>query len=664
MNLPERDVFPKEVLELLEELEPEKRAPLTALAQAMALPAPPALRQAAQQAVQQARELSAEALGELLSAAESEARASLAAEVARLEASQAGKHVLSPPAAAILALDGSPSLVESLGEEQARLQTEVARARTLLDAGADLAPLLKAVERARHTARFFPPWPGKKMVSETGRALGEPGAVIEVLNAAYYRVRGQGIYEDFQTLVGADPTLGQADAVDFANRVAAAEEAGAALPETFGVVETGIGSGRFAQSFLDALSECAPAIYARTRYYLCDLSESMLASALAQDGLAKHAEVVTPLVSNGIPRELPDGCRPLFCRSFELFDDLPRTDLMYRDPAGQVFRLVAHAVVWGEEPLQRVGEGEVDPGDALRWLSEGDVDQLGQLKPGDLTRLDWEGRFEPFEGDLADGLPPDLLFCGERDVLAPLPHGGTDALFDALHLLHPELGWLRLSDYGIVQLGPANRTLSALSQVSRRYGASITLDVHFPLLAALAGGLGWQPSIAPVSAVVGRAMGARVCPIPPYYARFGAANLLRDVSGPTPLLRLEQLAAFEAIAARAAELETAEREQAFAQLVGDAEREGWLRPGLPLHDPDPALPLLEALALELDFVVNAVFVRHGTPALASGREWYAPHELAHIIEVLAAIGWPQERVERAIEGIPERVRFWTLTVSR
>ena len=60
--------------------------------------------------------------------------------------------------------------------------------------------------------------------------------------------------------------------------------------------------------------------------------------------------------------------------------------------------------------------------------------------------------------------------------------------------------------------------------------------------------------------------------------------------------------------------------------------------------------------------MNAVFVRHATPALGTGREWYAPEELEAIEDELTAIGWESEAVENSIEAIPARVRLWTLTL--
>ena len=133
------------------------------------------------------------------------------------------------------------------------------------------------------------------------------------------------------------------------------------------------------------------------------------------------------------------------------------------------------------------------------------------------------------------------------------------------------------------------------------------------------------------------------------------------------MLRLDQLAAWPQLSALVRLLKEelpgpALREEAWSRLLAETEAQGWLRPGLPLHDADPEATLLDSLACELDFVVNAVFVRHAALALSTGREWYAPEELEAIEDELTAIGWKPEAVENAIEAIPARVRLWTLTL--
>lgn len=695
---PSIEVLPEEVRVLLGPLQARAQAEgcvvcaralerVVRLSQLMALPVPGALREAAPGLLEHVRRVASEddpaaraeamaAFDEAFARADAAARAELAADLGRLEARLAGETTHEPVVAALLAHQGpGGSLAASVARERERVDEALARARELLDDRAPLDPIVEALERARWGARFF--LPRRAVVAadtDDWRPLGEPGAALEVINAAYYRARGHGIYEDFKTQVGEDPTLSRADAADFVRRLEQARARGLALPDALGVVETGIGSGQFAQAFLDALERLAPELYARVRYHLCDVSPLMLEQALARPGLSRHRARLVPVVSDGLPDALPDGVRAVFCRFYELFTDLPRTDLVYRAPDGALWRACARGVVAGDEPVP-VRDGPPAPArEVAGWLAQGDVERLSRLAPEGLARLDWEARLEPMtEDDLP--APADDLFFGEADLLLPIPHGGVQALEDAVDLLDPALGWLRLSDYAFVGAAPFRRGLPYLSQVVRRYGGNATLDLHAPLLAGVAAGLGLEVQLTPLSGFVSRAIGGRVVPIPPYYARYGAANLLRHASGDDAILPIDALAAAEALVERAAALDAEvaasppsarqdARARAWAALLDEALAAGWLDPRLPLSDARPDAPLLESLACGLDVVVNGVLVRAGAGPLRAGRAWWTPDEVQGIVGALAAIGFAPEAAARALEGHPDRVRLWTLTASR
>lgn len=694
---PAVEVLPAEVRALLGPLQTHAQGGCAAsagtlerlvhLAQVMALPVPAPLREAAPELLEDAarvaeaddpgvRATAAAAFAAGLGRALGAARAVVAAEVAGLEEQMADVSARgaahAPVVAALLAHQGPDgSLAVSVARERARVDEALGRAR----APGPLEGAIKALERARWGARFFPR--RREVTAPPGdawRPLGDAGAALEVINGAYYRARGHGIYEDFKTQVGEDPTLSRADAADFARRVDEARGAGQALPEALGVVETGIGSGQFAQAFLDALEQGAPDLYARVRYHLCDVSPVMLEQALARPALARHRARLVPVRSDGLPDALPDGVAAVCCRFYELFTDLPRTDLVYRAPDGGLWRVWARGVVLDPSPLPRRAGAPASPAEVAAWLGEGDVERLAALTPEALARLDWEARLGPYEErDLP--APADDLFFGQTDLLLPVPLGGVQALRDAVDLLTPDFGWVRLSDYALVTAAPFHRGLPYVSQVVRRYGGNATLDLHAPLLAGVAAGLGLEVQVAPLSAFVSRAVGGRVAPIPPYYARYAAANLLRHVSGDDAVLPVSALAAAEPLAERAAGLDAqvaaapptdrAEaRARAWEALLGEAQAAGWLDPGLPLHDARPEAPLLASLAEELDVVVNGLLVRAGAGPLRAGRAWWTPDEVQGLILSLAAIGFAPEAASRALEGHPDRVRLWTLTASR
>jgi hypothetical protein len=660
---------------------------LVSVSQLMALPVPPALREAGPRLLTaiaavasdddaEARARAGEALAAELAAALERGRAQLVAEVdATLARARAAERATLAPQVRALLAHAVGDLAASVARERERFLRDATRARALLDERAPLDAAIKAHERARWSARFFPePRPVVVDPAAPWRPLSEPGGAFEVINEAYYRSRGSGIYEDFQTMVGEDATIARADAADFARRIDAAQRAGREVPEVLAVVETGIGSGKFAQGFLDALAEGAPDLYRRVRYHLCDVSPAMLDQALARDSLGRHRERIVRVVSRGIPDALPGGGKAVFCRFYELFDDLPGADLVHRDRDGRLYRVAARAVVLGEEPLERREAPAVPAREVAAWLARNDTDALSRLTPTSLLRLDWEARLEPMD-EAALPAPPDELFFGASDLMLAIPHGGARELRGAIDLLDEKLGYLRLSDYAFVAPSPSPRSLPHVSQLVRRYGGSATVDVHAPLLAKIARDRGLDVQLEPLGAFVSRIAGAPLAPIAPFYARYAAANLLRQVSGDDAILPLEELRAFEPLKSAAETLDAqvaavapaeraAARASAWRRLVTEAEARGWLDPGLPLHDAAPESPLLLSLAEELDFVANGVFVRAGTAALAAKREWWGPEDIEHLVGALFAIGWKPEAVARALEGEPDRIPLWTLTASR
>jgi hypothetical protein len=208
-----------------------------------------------------------------------------------------------------------------------------------------------------------------------------------------------------------------------------------------------------------------------------------------------------------------------------------------------------------------------------------------------------------------------------------------------------------------------------MAQKVRRYGANITLDLHLPLFAGAATALGRPVDVSPVGGFVGAVLGGRVAPIATYHARFGLADHLRQVSGGIAILPLAGLDAADLLQARCAELDAGvaqgalPRAKAWEGVQTEAAAQGWLRPARPLHDPDPDLPLWDALAEAMDFVVNGLIVRVGTPALSEGREWYLPPELERVATQCVAMGWTPEAATRAIGGLTDRIKLWTVTVG-
>lgn len=130
-------------------------------------------------------------------------------------------------------------------------------------------------------------------------------------NLRYYSSKGKRIYSDFSTFAQGR-ALAKCNAIEFARDFSKNKERVVAC-------EYGIGKGDFAKGFLDGVKRLDRKLYLRTRYYLFDFSDKMIADA--RKSLSSHAEVCIFGKFDAV-KDAP-FLRFDYCRINELLTDLP-----------------------------------------------------------------------------------------------------------------------------------------------------------------------------------------------------------------------------------------------------------------------------------------------------------------------------------------------------
>ncbi len=533
-------------------------------------------------------------------------------------------------------------------ETRARLEERVQAAGLLLREVAPdsldellchISSVIKSVELAYVCAGLFVDPSPREALGEL-RPLEREDNQLDRLNRAYYRLRGADIYEDFVTAVSHDKLQARADAYWFRNDLRRLQASDGPIT----VLEVGVGGGQYAADFLEECQKLGGEwsslpFYERLTYVMGDISPAMLRDALERSGRTQKVEVVglDELSSRG-PYALQ--------RYNELFDDLQECSILYVDPAGQVHR----AELCGTFPAGLLPEG-VKTTDLASWLEEAWLEPLGMLGVDQLALIDWEVRFVPCQlselpgGELLD--PAEL----PRDHLIPLNGGGVKFLRQALE--RAGRGSLRIFDYGLGSLQESAGDYAQANQIVRRYGASATRDVLFPLLERVVKAVGRRVRLLRLEEFIAEAMGES-----PLAFRFlmgiEGGNLVSQVaSGPQSPFPLQALRHYEQIAA----LECS----SYPDWIAELERRGWLRLGQPPCD-GPGSPL-ERLGLDLDFAVSSVFRSLCESMLASDVTWLTGAQArAEVKVLLERVGYRGEAVESALLH-PSWGKFWVLAVE-
>lgn len=509
---------------------------------------------------------------------------------------------------------------------------------TLEDVLAHVAAVIKAVELSFVAAgQFVDPVP--RLPMGDFRPLESEDNQLDRLNRAYYRLRGAEIYEDFVTAVSHDSLQARADAHAFRNDLRRLQ----AHDGPVHVLEVGVGGGQYAADFLQECQkiggEWSPLpFYRRLTYVMGDISPAMLRDALGSQKTDNVQVVGLDELSTYAPYHLQ--------RYNELFDDLPACSVLYNDPQGKLYR----AELRGTFPEGMLPEG-VTLEELAAWMDAADLERLTPVGVETLALIDWDVRFVPCV--LAEFPGGELLKAEElpRDRLIPLNGGGVQFLRGALE--RSGLGAIRLFDYGLGDFEQCAGTYTAANQIVRRYGASATRDVLFPLLQRVAEQSGRQARIQRLEEFIAESMGEA-----PSAFRFlmgieGGNLVSRVASGAEAPFPLTALKHYSEIAAHPG--------QDYSRWLAELREKGWLD----LCQPEGAQAgtNLERLAIDLDFAVNSAFRRCCEGLLREDAAWLVGAAMkAEVKSALERIGYASEAIDRQLAH-PTSGKFWVLSVS-
>ncbi len=177
-------------------------------------------------------------------------------------------------------------------------------------------------------------------------------AKIQEANKKYYSSKGKKIYSDFSTFAQGK-ALARCNALEFVRDFSGTKGGNAV------VCEYGIGKGDFAKTFLDVVKKLDGKLYARTRYYLYDFSDKMIADA--RKSLVRHGAVCV-FGKFDAASESP-FLQFDYCRINELLTDLPTLVCELRN--NEVRELggnpIGNTSPFVSEFLKRVEEGRAMP---------------------------------------------------------------------------------------------------------------------------------------------------------------------------------------------------------------------------------------------------------------------------------------------------------------
>lgn len=136
------------------------------------------------------------------------------------------------------------------------------------------------------------------------------------INRGYYGKKGKRIYSDFKTYAHSGKMLASANAKEFCEKYANAQQ------EVL-VAEFGVGNGKFANDFLDEVKKKDGGLYGRTNYALFDFSEKMLSDA--KKTLGAHLDKCEFLQFDAAKDKMPAefAGKISYARMNELLTDLP-----------------------------------------------------------------------------------------------------------------------------------------------------------------------------------------------------------------------------------------------------------------------------------------------------------------------------------------------------
>ncbi len=297
------------------------------------------------------------------------------------------------------------------------------------------------------------------------------------VNDIFYGIKGPEIHNHFQTYVSLDHRLAHTLADDFFQNADKTETT------PVYIMEWGVGNGNLAARFLSHLKELdiENNIYPRVLYLLCDYSDEIIKGVHSNPNLEAHkerfktvrlhAENFKGFKTNSISKII----------SNEIWDDLATKVLL----KNQGFLYEEYI-----QPLIDPKPFDIDWEKFVEMFSSKNLEYLKNLPPF-LDQIYWERTFQrvditdwPFAKTISRHLENI-----EEEIPTPINVGAFNTIKWAKELLILKNQGYSSFDYGML-------SLDYLNQVGRPYfkiyGGQYTSMVNFPLLAEIAGEVGFN----------------------------------------------------------------------------------------------------------------------------------------------------------------------------
>jgi tetratricopeptide (TPR) repeat protein len=264
---------------------------------------------------------------------------------------------------------------------------------------------------------------------------------------------------------------------------AALNEIHDSLPGQIVVLELGAGTGLHARYFLDAFAaECrknGSDLYDRLTYVVTDRFERTVIGWQRAGLFAGHEDHVALRIcdaSSPSEQSLPSGApatalgAPLIAFCNYLLDVLP-SRIVRRSATGIEQLCVRTHLAGGAATLQAAGIGSLDQ--ARDLAASGEFENLARLLPL-LSHLDLETAYQPWTPTTAEDVALTAAIPeGDRVIV----NAGALACLDKLAACIDPAGFILVNDYGPV------RTEDVATHVGvQRFGGSVALGLHFPLI--------------------------------------------------------------------------------------------------------------------------------------------------------------------------------------
>ena len=300
---------------------------------------------------------------------------------------------------------------------------------------------------------------------------------LDKINYWYYSSRGTELYEDFSTFADSSNDLSSANALHFLHN--------SKKLISLNVLECGIGNGKFGIDFLNELKKTE--IYNTTTYEFCDFSAKLLKqvenSINDDEALKKHCIFRKLDFSNFKLSHSID----LF-RFHELLDDIGNYKLIYKKNNQEYFEIKPKFYLKNPTKKAKQTYDYLIQGKREICTHEDIIKTLRQLSwNASLKKLDIE--HYPYKEILMQ------ITKNKQDILFGFNYGALEGIEKVFNTLNYD-NKIFIFDYGSFNSPKEHyQSYFYLSGIYRKYGGSITVDVNFDAIIALAQSYGLTTQI-------------------------------------------------------------------------------------------------------------------------------------------------------------------------